>query len=235
MREPEIWEDKWKRFLYEGMSTEAIDAEELSRIFNFFHVSEHKLSKDNFFTFTPRVPRHPFVDDEGNITEDDFTPRISVAPTVELALEALGEGSLENVDGWGHLYAGLQHADAEATTEDCPETDDMEYDMNFRMSRWLQSKFEAGEIRPPANLQVRKWLDKPTRQRETIYPSGLPTDLVDEFEGCVPDADETREQWLLKPTKLVYVGEVEAETGDVILSAAGLKAVRQAGLKTHSY
>jgi hypothetical protein len=214
------------------MSAEAIDADELSKLFNYFHISEQKLSKDDFFTFTPRRPRYPYVDPENNVSEDDFTQRISVAPTVQDALEALGEGSLENVGGWGHLYAGIDHPDAEARTEDCPETDDMEYGLDFLMSKWLTAQVEEGELDPKDEKDIRRWL---TTKNRTLRPRILPDDLKDEFEGCVPDADETREQWLLEPTKLIYLGEVEADTGDVLLSTAGLKAVKQAGLKTHSY
>ncbi len=100
------------------------------------------------------------------------------------------------------------------------------------MSAWLQNKLDSGEIVPPYKSSVSRWLDG---GEQGIAPSSLPKELADEFEYCVPDADETKEQWLLKPTKLIYLGEIEAETGDVILSAAGLRAVRQAGLRTHSY
>lgn len=234
MREPEEWESSWKRFLYEGMSTEAIDARELSKVFDYFHVSEHKLSKDDFFVFSPRRPRFPYTDGEGNVIEDNYTKRISVAPTVEDALDAL-QGMLDTVSGWGHLYAGIGSTDAEAEIENCPSTDDMDYGPEFELSRWLKQKLDAGEIDPPASEELEQWLKQPALKRSIKSPAKLPDHLAKEFEHCVPDADETHEQWLQKPTKLIYLGEVEAETGDVILSAAGLKAVKEAGLKTHSY
>lgn len=233
MRKPQRWEEKWKRFLYEGISPQLIDVEKLKKIFGFFHISPAKLSHEDSFTFTPKLPRYPYEDDEGNIIEDDFTSRISVAPDVGNALDAI-EG--QYVPGeWLHLYAGFGHPDVEAKQEDCPETDDMQYDTNFRMSKWLEDKLEAGEIKAPANASVRQWLDRSPRGRGKVTPSGLPHYLSNDFEHCVPDADETKESWLTKPTNLVYVGELNPTDRTVLLSNAGLSIVRKAGLKTTDY
>lgn len=249
MRIPEAWEGKWKRFLYEDMSAQAINAEALSRVFGYFHVSEHKLTHGDFFKFTPRLPRYPYTDFQGNVTEDDFTPRISVAPTVNDALEAL-EGQFDGTDGWAHLYAGVGHADAEAKVEDCAEDEDPnnQYGQMFYLARWLKQRLLDGELsiedakklgmQIPPGLWPPGYEEKdydPNHYPSNLRPSMLPNDLQDEFEYCVPDADETKEQWLLQPTTLIYIGELEVETGDVILSTPGLKAVKQAGLKTHSY
>lgn len=248
MREPEIWESKWKRFLYEGMSTKAIDAEDLNKVFRYFHVSEQKLSKDDYFTFTPRVPRYPLTDNEGNVIEDDFSKRISVAPNVRLALSALGTGAFDHLDGWAHLYAGIGHPDVKAKTEGCPETDDMEYGEQFKLVRWLRQKMFDGDLsiedaqklgmRIPPGLWPVGFKDPdwdPNRIPSGIKPSMLPTNLKTEFEHCVPDAEIHGENWLLKPTKLIYVGEIEIATREILLSSAGLQAVKQAGLKYHSY
>lgn len=206
---------------------------QLERIFDYFHLSAHKLSKDDSFTFTPRLPRHPYEDDEGNIIEDDFTKRVSVAKTIDDALTSI-EGQTKPGE-WLFVYAGVGTPDAEAKQEDCPELEDMEYSIIFRMSDWLEGKLEAGEIKAPANASVRKWLDTPKRQRGKITPSGLPIYLGQEFEYCVPDADETRESWLSSPRELVFIGELNPTERIVLLSSAGLSLAKKAKLKTEDY
>lgn len=233
MRKPKLWEDKWKRFLYEGISPRTAKAKELQKIFNGFHISLQKLSLDDSFTFTPRIPRYPFQDHEGNTTEDNFTPRISVSPSIQDALKAI-EGQY-SPNEWIHLYAIVQPPDVEAKQEDCPETDDMSYDMNFTMSKWLQTKLDSGEIKAPANNSIRNWLDNKSRSRPSISPRSLPAYLGDEFKFCVPDADETRESWLLKPTTMVYVGELNPKELIVVLSNTGLALAQTAGIKTKEY
>lgn len=230
MREPELWESKWKRFLYEGMSPQAIDGKKLGAVFDYFHVSGQKLSQDDFFEFTPRVPRSPYSDFEGNVTEDDFSKRISVAPYIHLALMAT-DGQFDG-DEWIHLYAGTGQPDADARQKDCPETDEMGYDTDFIMTKWLNSKSENGDLAPNDNKDIRRWVD---RKNRTIRPRILPDYLKQDFEQCVPDADETKEQWLTKPTTLVYVGTVNVHTQEVLLSSVGLQLVQKANVKTYEY
>ena len=85
----------------------------------------------------------------------------------------------------------------------------------------------------PSGFEYPKW--DPNKFPSGIKPSMLPPDLKDEFEGCLPDVNITKENCLLEPTKLIYIGEIELETLDVLLSSTGLRAVKQAGLKVHSY
>lgn len=233
MRRPKIWEEKWKRFLYEGMSHQLVSAKELRKIFGFFHISTQKLSQNDSFTFIPRIPRFPYEDDEGNIIEDDFTKRISVSSDIESALEAIEGQYIPNE--WLHLYAGFGNPDAEAKQEDCPETENMQYNTNFRMSKWLEDKIESGEVKAPANTSIKRWLNQPLKRVGQITPGGLPNYLSSEFEHCVPDSDETKESWLLKPTTLVYVGELNSNDRKVLLSNAGLTLVKKAGIKSTDY
>lgn len=246
MKKPELWEERWKKFLYEGITYRVVKTNKLNSIFDFFHISDRRLSDDDYFIFTPRIPRRPYEDWEGNITEDDFTPRISVAPTIENALKAI-EGQEEFFEGWMHLYAGFGPTDAEAKQEDCPETPDQEYDTNFTMSKWLYQKLfdkelsvkDATELNMsiPPRIQPKDF--KPKKHASLtprgIRPRILPTNLKDEFEQCVPDADETNENWMLKPTKMIYIGELDTKNREVILSSIGLSIVDKAKIKTREY
>lgn len=233
MKKSRQWEEKWKRFLYEGISPQMIAGKQLKKIFKGFHISPQKLSFDDWFTFTPRKPRYPYQDHEGNIIEDNFTPRISVSPTIEHALTAI-EGQF--IPGeWLHVYAVTEYPDIEAKQEDCPETDDMPYDLNFTMSKWLKNKLDTGTLKSPGDVSIKNWLTNTTRSRPSISPASLPSYLSNEFEFCVPDSDETHESWFLKPTTMVYVGELNPKTQNIILSATGLKMVQKAGLKTKGY
>lgn len=94
---------------------------------------------------------------------------------------------------------------------------------------------DAGQVRPPGSQSIRNWIDNKSRSRPNISPASLPSYLSNEFEFCVPDADETRESWLLKPTTMIYVGEIDPSTKNVVLSTAGLKMVQKAGIKTKEY
>jgi len=246
MRDPETWEVKWKRFLYEGMSPRVIDGEKLSKVFSFFHVSEQKLSHEDYFEFTPRLPRHPYSDFQGNVTEDNFTRRVSVAPTIELALKSI-EGQAEEED-WVHLYAGLGQADTEAKQKDCPEDFQQEYNTLFYLSTWLKNKLLDGDLsvdeairlgmQIPPELRTDgrgKGVYDPEHIPKGLNPRLLPARLRDEFKQCVPDADETKEQWLTKPTKMFYVGEVSLSSGVVLLSTGALQLVTKAGLQSDEY
>lgn len=233
MRKRQHWTEQWKRFLYEGVSNQVVNIGQLERIFDYFHVSTQKLSDSDSFTFTPRVPRFPYEDDQGNVIEDDFTKRISVAKNIDDALTSI-EGTFKPSD-WIFLYAGVGNPDVEAKQEDCPETENMEYDTTFRMSTWLGDKLESGEIKAPANASVRKWLDQSPGNRGKLAPSGLPNYLRHEFEHCVPDADETRENWLVSPRELVYVGELNPKEKIVLLSNEGLSLAKKAKLRLQDY
>ena len=246
MREPDLWENKWKRFLYEGMTPQTINGEELNKIFGFFHVSEQKLSHDDYFEFTPRLPRHPYSDFHGNVTEDNFTRRVSVAPTIELALKSI-EGQGDDED-WAHLYAGFGQADTEAKQKDCPEDFQQEYNTLFYLSTWLKNKLLDGDLsvdeairlgmQIPPELRTDgrgKGVYDPEHIPKGLNPRLLPARLRDEFKQCVPDADETKEQWLTRPTEMIYVGELHLLDAQVLLSARALQLVRKAGLQTDEY
>ena len=62
----------------------------LAELFRFFHLSSFSLhrSKDTF-TFNPRVTSRPYEDSDSFVIEDNFTPRISLATSIEDATEAL--------------------------------------------------------------------------------------------------------------------------------------------------
>jgi hypothetical protein len=94
----------WRKLLQENWFKEAdegraefLNFTDLDKLFNAFHVSSELLDNKEF-TFTPRVPKGPYNDINGMHIEDDFTPRVSIGPTVGMCLKAL-EGSS------GFLYA----------------------------------------------------------------------------------------------------------------------------------
>ena len=226
MYNPKPWEIRWKKFLYEGMSNQTIDIGELNSIFDFFHISDQRLSMDDYFIFEPRVPRTPYVDAEGNITEDDFTKRVSVAPTVWSAIDAIDGFHNDMENGWMHLYAGKGTPDVDVSQEDCPEAKEMQYGPQFLLSKWLQQKHLDGEM----NDEEYKKLS-----RTGLRPRMLPKKLRGEFENCVPDSMETQDMWLTKPTRLLYIGELNTASEEVILSNAVLSMARKAKLPTEDY
>lgn len=148
-----------------------------------YHLSEKDLGDK--FTFTPRWPNAPYVDDNGDIIEDDFTKRSSWAPSIQKALEALpdnGPSVVYNVYVVGRLPGDVDLAD---TFEDCPESPKNPYGEDFETIKW---KTWAHDVGVPFKL-TEPPQDAPRRARSA--PKAL--------AKCVPDAKRTGEHWATKP------------------------------------
>lgn len=209
----------------------------LSELFRFFHLSSFSLhrSKDTF-TFNPRVTKRPFEDDDSFVIEDDFTPRISLATSIEDATEALDTGNkyepyyvyasdIESElgdeipeDSLVHLPVQLIRCKQELST------DDNEYGPNFNMMKYLSDKGVVPKKR--SRESKTKWVN---RVDATAYsnPKYLPPDHKAKFYACVPDADETNEYWSTTDTKMYYLGTHIANSKIVRLSAHGKRLIRK--------
>lgn len=224
MTKSQLWESKWKRFLYEDVTDETISYKEAGELFGLFHLSEEFLGEP-FFTFTPRIPRNPARDWEFNVVEDDFTPRISVATSIFDAL-----GSLEAKTGEGmHVYVLDFFKDDETEAVDldpdeCPSTPEMEYDDNFNMRQWLIHQWNKGKL-PGEYAKEKNIIVPKARMKDPIRPSELPAGLDKEFQGCVPDAAQWDEYWLTSPAKMLYLGLIEK--GKVYLSSVALAFLKE--------
>lgn len=79
--------NKWYKFLAEQQRTQHyLSFKQLEGLFKVFHLSSEILGDSQYtsgFQFTPRVPRNPMTG------EDDFTNRISLAPSINRAIFAL--------------------------------------------------------------------------------------------------------------------------------------------------
>jgi len=140
--------------------------------FKYFHLSSKDLGET--FTFTPRLPRFPYVDDNQDVIEDDFTPRVSWAKSVDDALKALHP----NDSGIFYVYAVNSlpgHVDVEETSENGPSSPENDYGPDFVLSKYIN------------------WA---TENDVEVYKKG---NTIIDVEDCVPDAEETHEQWATKP------------------------------------
>lgn len=164
--------------------------------FSGVHLSSKFLGKE--FTFTPRIPKNTYIGPDGTTTEDDITPRISIAPSIRKAVDAL-QGSRPTPHFFVYIVPKTEEdqlIDIDQNISDCPSGDKDKrikpsqnpYGPDFKLTTWL----DADE--PP--------VEKPS----SLKPSTLPPELGTQFKGCVPDAEETEEMWSVKPIRLIFVG-----------------------------
>jgi len=180
----------------------------LEELFRFFHLSTIKLhKKDDTFTFNPRIPKNPFEDADGYVIEDDYTKRISLATTINDAIEAIGEPTVTHY----HVYA----CDVESKLDDdidaislkmqlgrCDadlSTADNKYGRDFDMYKYLKRNV----------LSPDKY-----RPEKSIGPKDLPPRHKQKFFGCVPDADEHNEYWSIRDTTMYYIGVCSVDTSE---------------------
>jgi len=188
-----------------------IQIEVLDKIFKYFHLSSQILNKKKF-TFNPRVPADPWGDGL-HTTEDDFTKRISLAPSIDKAVEAL---ELQGTKvGQIHVYAvdtvkipddDIEVLHTKQQVKKCPSSPNNKYGPNFDLRRWLVAKTEIS----PSDVEG---------------PNDLPPKLRNQFYGCVPDAGATDEKWSLADVSMYYMGVLDFKHEDVTLSSAGKKVV----------
>ena len=185
-----------------------------SNLFKWFHISGQLLGGDkNLFIFSPRVPMSPARDYFGSVIEDDFTKRISVAPSITDALGALGLAAVKNRKSSLWVYA--------ADLREDPVDDVSVYDLQSRLTQcdkdlsyqendgtdtyWQYSR--ATDM--SSQYSFHDWEASTGLNSEYDAPSELPAKLKAKWKGCVPDASATGEKWITKPTPLLLLGKLE--------------------------
>lgn len=107
--------NNWYKFLTEQQRTQHyLSFKQLEGLFRIFHLSGEILGDSQYtggFQFTPRVPRSPMTG------EDDFTNRISLAPSVNRAIYALDGLTIKNQNrkrlyNQYYVYAGDLKSDS---------------------------------------------------------------------------------------------------------------------------
>jgi len=177
---------------------------QLEETFNWFHLSEKQLGSGDYFRFTPRVPKDPWVP-----MEDDFTKRISLAPSIKKAIEAVGGMSkmrehIYAADIKGYSGDDVNTIELATTFKNCPKTPGNKYGTKFSMSKWLRYLNKKDELTPDEkrNKAIKAALTITAPESYRTYeptPVELPKRLRDEFYACVPDANKTKEVWTTEP------------------------------------
>lgn len=221
----------------DGITVYKIPMVELENMYKYFHISEDYLIEnddDKTFTFHSRIPNQPFTDYDQNIIEDDFTPRVSIAPSIKMCLHALpDEGDSEQlylygVDLKNDTSDDIETVNLKSMIDRCPVVDGEKYGEDFNLSGWLEA-LELEQYR-----EIQKWFyektvkDVPDIKGEVKYkdidlsefiesPSDLPEKYKMLFYACVPDADTTNEFWSLKNLKMDYLGQFEGYYDEFVI------------------
>jgi hypothetical protein len=229
--------EKFSKDIQKEMIVYKIPMVDLENLYKYFHISEDYLINDDSektFVFTAKVPYQPFTDDDMNIIEDDFTPRVSIAPSIKMCLHALpDEGDSEQLYLYGVDLKNDSSDDIETVNlkemlDRCPIINGEKYGEDFSLGEWL----EALDIKQYREIQ--KWYyektvkDVPDIVGEVKYkdidlsefiesPSDLPEKYKMLFYACVPDADTTNEFWSLKNLKMNYLGAFEGYYDEVVI------------------
>lgn len=174
----------------------------IERHFQWFHLSFHDAPTITLKLHTPLEPYYDGAD--GSVIEDNFTKRSSVAPSIKKALEALqSERSytiyVGDIKGWGG--DDMNPVNLAAKHKDCPKSKGNPYNTEFSYKQWFDSL--------PEDEQVK--VDRHERNTGNLPP---------DFEGCVPDAKQTKEHWLLEPDTLINIGYYQ-HPNQVVLSKTG--------------
>lgn len=176
----------------------------------FFHLSSKYLGEN--FQFTPKVPNNPYVDKDQNIIEDNFTPRVSLASSINDALDALQN------PGAYFVYGTKEDLPVESISlnlGNCPSSEDNSYGINFKLIDWLKQKFdikdndEDGDNEEQLDIYDRLNISRSKEISPDWLNKNIDGNLGDEFEGCVPDSDETKEKWSLEPIVLACLGYLD--------------------------
>ena len=191
------------------LSDKTATIDEVQQHFTHFHLSRIFLGEPTF-TFTPRVPSEPFMDQDGNIIEDNFTKRVSLASDIEDARDAIKDYG----GTYYYIYATQKTKGIDSVEDnlpDCPKDPPEEYGSEFNMKKWLR-KNEPQEL---STLKAKRGHDI------NISPAILSPNIKQQFIGCVPDSNETHEEWSLTTLGMVFIGTI-GEAGDIVnLSETG--------------
>jgi hypothetical protein len=229
--------EKFTKDIKNNMVIYKIPMVDLENTYKYFHISEDYLIKNDdekTFVFTAKVPYQPYTDDDMNVIEDDFTDRVSIAPSIKMCLNALQEDGSDQLYLYGVDLKNDSSDDIDAVNlksmlDRCPiiKGKNQKYGEDFNLREWI----EALDIKQYREIQ--KWVykktvkDLPDMTGEIMYdidlsefiesPSDLPEKYKRLFYACVPDADVTNEFWSLKNLKMDYLGQFEGWQDEFVL------------------
>ena len=214
--------ERWRLFAESEEESIVLKWDEVDSIFKIFHLSSVKLGTEDEHEFTPRVPRFPMQDNTGAVIEDDFTKRVSVAPTIRQAYDALMKKGVKL-----YLYA----ADSRKLNTDNVKVLDL--GAEFEKCRQKLSNPEMNNIYgaqvKPAPYELQYYLMPKGLDPEYSKPSELPRQFMMDWKNCVPDAGASEvapsgEEWILEPTNMFFIGETDDsnETVEITKRASNL-------------
>jgi len=165
-----------------GDSPWVLTVADLNRLFEWFHISGSWIGDDVGTVMEPRVPRSPWEDEDGRVIEDEFDPRISLAPTVEKALHALGSPP------GGYVYA---------------------VDIKDKTGDEIETRVPFGSHCPgsPSNAYGEDFSWEKYASHSGIDPDDDGSREVSVI-SCVPDQQVTQEVWHRSELWMVDVGKV---------------------------
>lgn len=214
--------ERWRLFAESEEKSIVLKWDEVDSIFKIFHLSSVKLGAEDEHEFTPRLPRYPMQDNTGAVIEDDFTPRVSVAPTIRQCYDALMKK-----DKKLYLYA----ADSRKLNTDDVKVLDLGAEFEKckqRLSSPEMNNTYGAQVKP-APFELQYYLMSKGLDPEYSKPSELPRQFMMDWKNCVPDAGQsevagTGEEWLLEPTNMFFIGETDDsdETVEITKRASNL-------------
>jgi len=156
--------------------------------FNAFHLTDKWLGD----SFIPRlqVPKSPYEDAYGNVIEDETTPRMSVAPTIQGCLRGLNE---DGVFRRLYVYAAKDAKLFKPFGRWCPSSPGNRYGPNFSWKAYVEHNKEFDKY----GDEIR-WYDE---------------DRWSAVENCVPDQKYSNEHWITEANgipRFFNVGWVES-------------------------
>ena len=185
---------------------EYITTTQAQRLFKFFHLSY----AGNIKTLQPRNPGaesvYPDMGRSGDPIEDYTTKRVSFAPNIARAQEALGYRApyLYVADAKQDPSDDIETVDLVANLPSCPSSSANRYGPGFEWDKYWD-----------------KHGNPPRREREQKQKKML--------RGCVPDAKKTKEIWSTRRVKALRLGEVDGN--DIYLSKEAKKYLEQIGVR----
>ena len=141
--------------------------------FNAFHLTTKWLGD----SFMPRlqVPSNPYEDNWGNVIEDETTPRMSVAPTIQGCLKGLSD---ESVYTRYYVYAAKDAKLFKPFGRWCPKSPRNPYGPEFSWKAYEEHNTEIDEYGDEIG-----WADE---------------DRWTAIEDCVPDQKSSNEHWIIE-------------------------------------
>ncbi len=214
----------------EEPKTKWLSVERAESIFKFFHLSANFLDRE-VFTFTPRIPDTPFEDDHGAIIEDDFTKRISLAPTIKDALNAIAHNPPLYVYAVDFKETSSDDVDVidvsqfDGPSYKTPEGKEQRYNINFTLGDYIEDRGgkETVVVNPSHHAIGNYW-------GNSFGPKKLKKPYKDEFRYAVPDARSTHEAWSLQPITMVYLGRLFGRDAEIMLSQYADELLTSKGL-----